>query len=182
MWLTTACALGAIFGALCALRDPIFGLAVLLPCALYLAVRAQRRRALGQLLTSAEFNAVVTDHGDHLRLACALHLAPTEPFRLRRWRVELVYADLEHTPYVSDLAHLGEEGPLDESVSLGAELALACLLPVPRTWIEHALHEPVGNSDVGWLVRVKLEFSPIDAWIGQTDSVAELSQLVTTVQ
>jgi hypothetical protein len=93
----------------------------------------------------------------------------------------LVYADLEHAPYVSDLATLGEEGPLDEHVSLGAELALACLLPVPRTWSEHALREPVGNTDVGWLVRVKLEFSPIDAWIGQTDAVAELTQFVTTV-
>jgi len=153
----------------------------LLPCALYLAVRAQRRRALGQLLSSAEFDLVVTDHGDHLRLACALRLAPLEPFRLRRWRVELVYADLEHAPYVSDLATLGEEGPLDESVSLGSELALACLMPVPRAWIEHALREPVGNSEVGWLVRVKLDFSPVDAWVGQTEAVANLLELVTTL-
>jgi len=155
---------------------------VLLAGLLILALRYRRRREMRRWLDGTPVEIRMSDHGDHLRLACTLHLEPLEGVHLRRWRVALVCAGTEHFPWLDDLAEISDEEQLDERLERPQEIELTCILPLPMDWIERtrALAADAAIA-TGWCLRVELDFGSSQLWMGVTEPVEELDALHATV-
>ncbi len=132
-------------------------MAVLLAGLLILALRHRRRRERRRWLDGTLLEIHMSDHGDHLRLACALHLEPFEGIHLRRWRVALVCAGTEHFPWLDDLAAISEEDLLYERLDRPQEIELACILRcrwiglnTPAAWPPRPPSPPAGASAWSW--------------------------------
>ena len=67
---------------------------------------------------------------------------------------------------------------LYERLDRPQEIELACILPVPLDWIEHASGLAAEAAiPTGWCLRVELELGPGQLWMGVTEAVADFDEL-----